>query len=162
MIQQNTERSVKNFRLKSIAVALEYRFFRFLLIGGINTAFSYGLYAFLVFLGINYAIASLMALIVGILFSFKTQATFVFNNSDNRLLGRFIICWVLIYIGNIAFIKAMLMLGLDVYVAGALAIPPITILSYLMQKFIVFRGTASSTDSSLQIQPQSITSASER
>ena len=162
MTGQAENQSFNKLKPNAVIALLQYRFTRFLLIGGINTAFSYSLYAFLVFLGINYAIASLMALIGGILFSFKTQAIFVFNNSDNRLLGRFIICWVLIYFGNIAFIKAMLMLGLDAYVAGALAIPPIAILSYLMQKFIVFRGTASSADSSLQIQPQSITSASGR
>lgn len=141
---------------------LEKRFILFLLVGGLNTAFSYGIYAFFLSLGLNYAIANLLALISGILFSFKTQGIFVFKNSDNRLLGRFLVCWVLIYMGNIFFIKQMLKLGLDAYVAGALAIPPIIVFSYLIQKFIVFRRTEPPTCSSVQLQDQDITNASER
>ena len=119
------------------------RILRFLIVGGVGTAFSFGLYACLLFVGANYAVANLVALVAGILFSFKMQGTFVFGNKDNRLrvLGRFVLCWALIYGANVMFIKRMMALGLNGYVAGALTIPAAAVFSYLAQRFSVFRPT---------------------
>lgn len=116
---------------------------RFVIVGGINTAFSYGFYAFFLFVGFGYAMANLMALILGILFSFKTQGRFVFNNPDNRRFGRFVLVWAVIYLATIALIGQFIALGLNAYVAGALALPFSTLLSYLSQKYFVFRLTTS-------------------
>jgi putative flippase GtrA len=98
------------------------------------------LYALLLFLGVNYAVANLAALVAGILFSFKMQGRFVFGNRDNRFLGRFVLCWAVIYFANITFIKRMMTLGMNGYVSGALTIPGAAVLSYLAQRFIVFRA----------------------
>ena len=111
----------------------------FLIIGIVNTSFSYGIYAGLLFVGVSYALANLVALVTGILFSFKTQGRLVFGNPDNRLLGRFILSWGLIYICTIIFIGRIIALGLDAYSAGALALPLSVLLSYLTQKYFVFR-----------------------
>jgi putative flippase GtrA len=119
---------------------LKRRLVRFLLVGGINTAFSYTVYATFLLFGLGYALANLLALIASILFSFKTQGTLVFNNTAHRLIFRFSICWLFIYLCNIAFIREMLTLGLDAYTAGALAIPPVIVLSYLLQKYFVFNA----------------------
>lgn len=127
------------FFKKNVNHLISKRFIRFVLVGGVNTAFSYAIYSLFLLIGFNYTIANLLALVVGILFSFKTQSAFVFYNSANRLLGRFFICWSFIYLINIFFIREMLALGLNAYIAGALAIPPITVLSYVIQKFFVFR-----------------------
>jgi putative flippase GtrA len=124
-----------------VAPLLKRRFVRFLLVGGINTAFSYAVYATFLLLGLGYALANLLALVASILFSFKTQGTFVFNNTAHRLIFRFSICWLFVYLCNIAFIGEMLTLGLDAYTAGALAIPPIIAVSYLLQKYFVFNPT---------------------
>lgn len=115
--------------------------------GGVNTAFSYAFYALFLFLGFGYAIANLMALMLGILFSFKTQGRFVFNNSDNRRFGRFVLTWVVIYLATIALIGQFIALGLNAYAAGALALPFSTGLSYLSQKYFVFRVALSQTSS---------------
>lgn len=115
------------------------RFFRFLLVGIVNTAFSYLVYASMLFIGFNYAISNLIALMTGLLFSFRAQSHFVFRNSNNRLLGRFIICWAGIYIVNLLLIRLGLGLGLNAYISGALSMPPIAVLAYLAQKRFVFR-----------------------
>jgi len=115
------------------------RWFRFLFIGGMNTLLAYAIYAFFLFLGLNYALANLASLIIGILISFKTQGTFVFNNPNNNLFWRYILFWVVLYVMNIALIAGLMSLGLDAYLSGALAIPPITLTSYLAQKYLVFR-----------------------
>jgi putative flippase GtrA len=123
--------------------------FRFVAVGMINTGFSYGVYAYFIFLGFDYALANLLALLLGILFSFKTQGRFVFRNSDNRLFGRFLIGWAVIYLATITLIGQFIALGLNAYVSGALALPFSTTLSYLLQKYFVFQ-TPQSPSHSLQ------------
>jgi putative flippase GtrA len=118
------------------------RWIRFLMMGGINTGFSYGSYALLVYCGVNFAVSNLVALVLGILFSFKTQGAFVFGVPGNGVFGRFIIVWCVIYVINIAMIGGMIKLGLSPYVAGALAIFPVAVLSYLFQRYFVFTGVA--------------------
>jgi|SRR5215204_257750 len=114
-------------------------FARFLVVGGIGTLFSYGIYAFLLFCGLNYALSNLAALIAGILFSFKAQGRFVFLSGDNSLIWRFALCWGLIYAANVAFLRQAIHMGMDRYVAGAVAIPPIAVLSFVVQRYVVFR-----------------------
>lgn len=111
---------------------------RFIAVGIVNTSFSYGIYAALLFIGFGYAFANLVALLIGILFSFKTQGYLVFHNPDNHLLGRFILSWTLIYLCTIGLMGWIIVLGLDAYSAGALALPFSVSLSYLIQKHFVF------------------------
>jgi putative flippase GtrA len=112
---------------------------RFVLVGTLNTAFSYLIYAGLLFVGLGYALANFLALVAGIVFSFKTQGYVVFRNSDDRLLGRFILGWALIYLCTIGIIGRLIALGLDAYSAGALVLPCSVALSYLVQRYVVFR-----------------------
>lgn len=118
---------------------------RFIVVGILNTSVSYLIYALLLSVGVSYQIANLSALVIGILFSFKTQGHLVFNNRNNRLLGRFILSWVLIYICVILLIGRIIDFGLDAYTAGALALPFSAVLSYVVQKYFVFRGSAQPT-----------------
>jgi len=120
---------------------LSFQFVRFLLVGGLNTSFSYAVYAVLLFLGLNYVIANFGSLLLGILFSFRTQGRLVFGNSDGRLFFRFAAIWVLIFGVNILLISSLIHTGLNAYWAGALALVPITVISYVVQKFLVFGAT---------------------
>ena len=122
---------------------LRRRAIRFVLIGAINTAFSYAIYASFLYLGLSYPFANLLALMIGILFSFRTQGKFVFKNTESHLLGRFIVAWLLIYFVNVLLINVLMRLGLNAYISGALAIFPVTGLSYFFQRFYVFRHAAS-------------------
>jgi len=118
------------------------RVIRFVLVGVLNTTFSYAIYALLLYVGLGYQLANFFALVMGILFSFKTQGTLVFNNTAHGLFFRFAICWLLIYLCNIGLIRQLLTFGLDAYTAGALTIPPIIVISYLLQKHFVFNRAA--------------------
>ncbi len=73
---------------------IKKQFIRFLIVGILNTAFGYGVYTLFLFLGIQYQIASLAALICGILFSFNTQRKFVFTSTKKGLFIRFVLCCV--------------------------------------------------------------------
>jgi putative flippase GtrA/SAM-dependent methyltransferase len=123
-------------RSKAVDVA---QFARFVMVGVVNTGFAYAVYAALLYAGLGYAVANLIALIVGILFSFKTQGLLVFGSAGNRGLIRFVIVWAAIYFLNIFIIGRFIALGLNPYVAGALALPFATLFSYISQKFFVFR-----------------------
>lgn len=119
---------------------------RFVVVGVGNTAFSYAIYAVFLFIGFGYAIANLFALLISIVFSFKTQGRFVFNNTDNRRFLRFVIAWTLIYLATIALIGQLIALGLNAYVAGALALPFSTALSFVTQKYFVFKTSTASAE----------------
>jgi len=123
------------------AKAKSIRAIRFLVVGVLNTSFSYLIYAGFLYIGLGYQLANFLSLVVGILFSFKTQGRLVFNNPDNRLLGRFVLSWLVIYVCVIVFIGRIIALGLDAYTAGALSLPLSVGLSYLTQKYFVFRQT---------------------
>lgn len=113
---------------------------RFILVGALNTLFSYAIYAAGIWFGLEYYEASLVGLIIGILFSFKTQGALVFGNSDNRLILLFAANWALIYACMIGVIALLMRAGLNEYWAGLLALPPVAGLSFLSQKFIVFNA----------------------
>lgn len=118
------------------------RWLRFLLVGGVNTAASYAVYAALLFVGLPYTLANLGGLVFGILFSFRTHSALVFRQMGGRRFPRYLAGWALLYGVNILLIGGAMRLGLDAYWAGALAIPPMALLSYLVQKQFVFGDQA--------------------
>jgi putative flippase GtrA len=118
----------------------DYTFLRFLVVGFANTAFSYGIYAIFLFVGLDFKIANFLALAAGIVVSFKTQGKLVFNNTDNKLLFRFVVSWAAIYPISILLISVFMEWGFSSYAAGALCLPFNVAMSYLSQKFFVFRG----------------------
>ena len=106
MTKWKRNKPVNPFSLKTkvanwFSYILSLQFIRFLIVGTINTGFSYGVYALLLFWGNQYQMASLGSLILGIVFSFKTQGKYVFKNVDNALFLRFLSCWIIIYFFNI-------------------------------------------------------------
>lgn len=125
---------------------LRLQWVRFVLVGGINTTFSYFVYAGLLYVGLPYVAANFGALVAGILFSFRTQGHFVFGNRAGRLIGRFASAWLAIWIFNIFLISLFVRLGLNAYWAGAIAMLPVTLVSYFAQKYLVFRSPALPTE----------------
>lgn len=116
-----------------------HQFLRFLVVGVLNTAISYLIYAALLAIGLNFAYANLGAVLLGIVISFKNHARLVFRQNDNRLIVRYACFWLLIYGANIAIIAWLKSLGFNSYSAGAVALAPIVVLSFVLQKFFVFR-----------------------
>ncbi|MBL8352953.1 MAG: GtrA family protein [Burkholderiaceae bacterium] len=114
------------------------RFLRFLLVGVLNTGFSYSLYTLLLWSGLHFAAANLCATLAGIAFSFRTQGALVFGSHDWRLLRRFVPVWIGIYAVNVGIIALLVRADLNAYAAGAVALPPTVLLSFLLQKRFVF------------------------
>jgi putative flippase GtrA len=119
---------------------------RYVVVGVGNTGFSYAVYALILALGCSYPVASLITLIAGICLSFKTQGRFVFRNMRSSLFGRFLVSWVLIYLGHIGVVALCLRLGLNAFIGGALAMPSNVIAGFLLQRYFVFGGPARDSD----------------
>jgi len=116
------------------------KFIRFVLIGGVNTVFGYSAYAFFIYLGINYQIAIPLSTICGILFNFKTTGSIVFENKNNKLFLKFLAVYGFIYLVNINLYKLLLVrIGDRPYAIQALLLPVIVVLSFMLNKFLVFK-----------------------
>jgi putative flippase GtrA len=112
---------------------------RYGIVGISNTLFSYGVYALVVFLGFRYHIASIVSIVVGIIFSFITQGAVVFKGISTAAFIRYVLVWCVLYFVNILLIDLLVKLSLDVYQAGAVATLPIVMLAYFFMKHFVFR-----------------------
>lgn len=117
---------------------LNRQFVRYVLVGIGNTAFSYGAYVAFLYIGHEYWIANLLALILGIAFSFTTQGIVVFRNATRITFVKFLAAWMLIYIFNISVIALLMHGSMSAYLAGAVATIPGTLVSYFVLKLAVF------------------------
>ncbi len=115
----------------------DQRFFHFILVGILNTAFSYILFALFIYLGLHFKSAVLVATTLGILFNFKSTGTLVFKNKKNSLLLKFFIVYSFIYFININVIKFFYLFLHNYYLAGAFCSILSPFLSfYLIRKFV--------------------------
>lgn len=114
------------------------RFLRFLLVGGINTAFGYGAFVACLWLGMHYAMAVAVATMLGVLFNFKSTGTLVFKSRDNRKLPRFVGVYAIVYLANVVGIAILLRCGAPEWLGGLILILPCAILSYILNSRYVF------------------------
>lgn len=119
---------------------LTRQFITFLFVGSMNTVVGYCLYAFFIFLNIHYTLAVLLSTVIGVLFNFQTTGRIVFKNSSQMRIFRFIGVYAFLYILNISFIKCMQPLFNNFYVTGFVAIFPLAMIAFLLNKYIVFRN----------------------
>lgn len=114
------------------------RFLTFLAIGGLNTLFGYSIYAGLLWMGLHYTVAAGIALVIGILFNFKTTGVIVFRSHDNRLIIRFFLMYLFVYIVNILGLTLLKQIGINAYYGGLIMIAPQAILTYILSCRYVF------------------------
>ncbi len=120
--------------------SINNRFIRFLIVGGINTAFGYGIFALLIFLKFHYALAVLLSTILGVLFNFKTTGRLVFESKENGLIFKFVGVYAIIYVINTASLGVFNFYRVNMYLAGAVMILPMAMLAFVLNKSLVFKG----------------------
>ena len=118
---------------------IDLLFIKFVLVGIINTMFGYGLFAFLLYCNIHYALASVLATIISVLFNFKTTGTLVFKNHDNRLIFKFVSVYCFTTILSIIGLKIAKIFGVNLYFAGLILTGIMAIITFILQKKYVFR-----------------------
>lgn len=145
-----TAQSGDNVRRKNRIVskirALVYKFWsfsflRYLVVGGFNTVLMYSIFALLVLVKVHYVLATLIAYICGILFTFKAQGSITFRNSNNRLFLRFTGISCLLYLVNIGFLKLFAIFNINSLVAQAILTLPLSLTSFLLMRRFIFRTT---------------------
>ncbi|GMN04202.1 GtrA family protein [Erythrobacter sp. MTPC3] len=125
---------------RNLSTVAQSQFVRFGVVGAFNTALSFGVYALGIYAGLTYYAASFVALVFGIGVSFVVQGKLVFQS---RLKGRFpafLAMWCSLYLLNIAIIRLLVTFDMSYYLAGLLATFPVVLLSFILQKFIVFKA----------------------
>lgn len=118
---------------------LKKQIINFILIGILNTIFGYSLYALFIFIGFNYILSVFFATVLGVLFNFNTISKYVFISTDKKLIFKFSSVYFVVFIVNIALIKVFKLLSLNEYSAGLLAIVPVACLSFMLNKFFVYK-----------------------
>ncbi|QOF79247.1 GtrA family protein [Variovorax sp. 38R] len=130
--------SLRNGKSREV---LNSQLLRFLVVGGLNTAVGYALFAVLSWAGLPYPLAIGLATIAGVAFNFQSTGRLVFGGAPLSLLWRFVAAYVLVYLINIGAVALLLRAGLNVYVANALVILPLALISFVLQRRFVF-GTS--------------------
>lgn len=116
------------------------QFIRFIMVGGLNTAFGLGVYCILIYIGLTYVWATLIAHILGVGFNFLTTGKFVFDDTDLRHIIRFSICYMATYLINIGINKAaQAILQANTYFSGCIATAITATCAYLIMKFYVYK-----------------------
>ena len=115
------------------------RFFRFLVVGGLNTLVGYAIFAALILLGLPTAAAAIMGTGLGLLFNFVSTGGVVFQNRAGRLLPRFVAVYVVQMGINVAALHALETAGAHPLIAGAVVLPPLAIFTYFALRRFVFR-----------------------
>lgn len=123
--------------------AMTTTFARYMIVGLLNTAVGYSLYALFIFFGIHYSLAVLYSTILGVLFNFRTIGTIVFKNDNKKLIFRFVAVYVLTYFLNIIGLRFLKYIRFDMYIAGALLLVPMAVISYVLHKTFVFQTKGS-------------------
>lgn len=124
---------------RRIAPLFRLQFARYVIVGAANTGFGILVYWAMLWSGLAVPAASLVSLVVGILVGFGAQSRFVFDNRDPRKLLPYLILWGLLYVFNLGAIGLFMHFHFDAYVAGLLAAPATLLLSYFLQRSLVFR-----------------------
>ena len=114
-------------------------FYKYLVIGGINTGFGYGVFALFLFLGWHYSVAVLFATVLGVMFNFQTYGKFVFNNHSQHLIVKFVLVYVVIYLINVSLLSLVDFFVADLYLSGAIVILPIAYLGYVLNRKFVWK-----------------------
>jgi len=118
---------------------IDEKFFKFLFVGFLNTAFSYFLYALFVTIGLSANVALLFQYIFGVLWNFKTTGTIVFQNKNNKLIFKFIASYIFTFLINSILLKILIQ-HINDYLAQAILILPVAMLSFIILKNWVFKN----------------------
>lgn len=121
---------------------IDRRFLRFLAVGVLNTIFGYCAFAALLFVGVHYSLAALLSTVAGVIFNFFTTGRLVFDSREGSRIWRFVGVYGVIYLLNVVCLRLFKAAGVDLYLAGALLVPPMAVLAFVLNRAFVFTAPA--------------------
>ncbi len=116
------------------------KFFRFIIVGMLNTVFSYSLYAVLVLLGLGFRAALTTLTIITIIFNFVTYGRLVFHDKRKRIILKFLCVYALLYGINERLLTLLVAHHVGAIVAQGLLLPFIVVISFTFNRRWVFRS----------------------
>jgi putative flippase GtrA len=116
------------------------QFVRFLAVGGLNTLFGYGVFSLLVLAGLAPGVALLVATVLGVLFNYFTTGKIVFSAQGLGRLPWFAAVYGLTFLANLWSLKALISAGLSPLLAQAILLPVMVVVTFILNKFLVFRA----------------------
>ena len=114
------------------------RFIRYLIVGGVNTAFGYSVFAILTYAGLRYPFAVLLATIAGCIFNFRSYGAFVFKSAGWGRLGRFAAIYVVLYGLNMAMLYFLLPIVGNVYLANGMVALVLPAFGFVLHRRFVY------------------------
>lgn len=124
-----------------MAHAIYPQLLRYLIAGVLNTLLAYSLFAVAIYMGLHYALAVLLGGVLPLLTGYHAQRRYVFMCRSRNRLPRFLAAFLLVYLVNVGILKMLLASDLtgNAYASGAVALVPSVLLSFLLNKYLVFR-----------------------
>ncbi len=113
---------------------------RFLAVGALNTLFGYVMFSLLVLAGVVPGLALFVGTLVGLLFNYFTTGRLVFAARGLGRLPWFVAVYGLTFLVNLWSLRALIATGLSPLLAQAIVLPPVILLTFLLNKLLVFRG----------------------
>ena len=113
-----------------------HEFFRYLVIGGLNTALALAVYWGFLLLGLPYWFASAASLCFGVALGHFTHSRLVFKQKSD--FTKYAAVWLAIYVLNVTLLSVVRTWTGD-YVAAIILLPVNVAMSYLAMRLVVFR-----------------------
>ena len=113
--------------------------FKFIMVGLLNTVVGYSFYALFIYMGMVYVHALALATIIGVIFNFQTIGRIVFKSKDNTLIFKFSLVYMVTFCTNLLLIYVAKQNGANEYTGGALALFFTAVMSFLLNKHLVFK-----------------------
>jgi putative flippase GtrA len=123
-------------------------FARFAAVGVLNTIFGYGVFVLCLSCGMSATLALAIATALGVAFNFFTTGSLVFQNADKRFFSAFFGVYSVIYCINAIALHGTAAMGIWPAVAQAGLLPIMSVLSFLLNRALVFNAARASGEMS--------------
>jgi putative flippase GtrA len=145
-VSQSEPNAALSSPLPLVQRVLQHSAVRFCLVGLVNTAVGLGLiYACKFLLGFADIPANAVGYIIGLMVSFTLNSrwTFRYDGPVWPAVLRFVLTFVISYAANIVTVLFLIDgMGVNAYLAHAIAVVPYTTTFYLLSRFMVFASAA--------------------
>lgn len=111
---------------------------RFLLAGGLNTAFGFAIYALFVYLGFPVWATVTLSMIAALIFNYLTYGGIVFKDLSWRTLPQFVVFYIALAGLNTALLHGLNSLGFGALLAQAILVAPLAVISYVGLNNFIF------------------------
>jgi putative flippase GtrA len=115
--------------------------FKFIAVGILNTIVAYFLFIF--FLNFfNYSFSLFFSNVLGIIFNYFSYSILVFKSKKKNGITtkiKFLFLYLIIYIVNLIILYFLQIININLYIGGIIIIIPSFILSFLLQKYWIFK-----------------------